>query len=114
MAKILNPAQTSSGKILEKIFAWLAGIFLALCLLKLGNPVILETKIVPPQDIFEIIYSAWPIHWGYFLLTPIFLLGLAVGRWKKPAPKPVFIFLLTWFGWQFVSATQTVDENLTA
>jgi len=98
------------------VFAGLTGVFLAVALLKFGNPIIFDEKIAAPTDIFEIIFQPWPTRWGYILVGVMVAVGLAVGNWKITLDrKSAFgLFLpIIWMAWQFVSATKSVDPTLT-
>jgi general stress protein CsbA len=99
------------------LYALVFGLFLGLALLKFGNPVILDHKITAPTSLTDAWSSPWPVRWGNWLLALLALAGvwLAVrsklrwrcGRWP-------WVLSMFWFGWQLVSATQTVDRALTA
>ncbi len=97
----------------ESLFGGAAGLFLALGLLKFGNPVIFDKEISAPKDLFELLLMPWPVAWGYGLLVAVLLLGLKVWSWKVPAPRWVVVLPLAWLGWQGVAATQTVQASLT-
>jgi hypothetical protein len=100
-------------------FALALGLFLGLALLKFGNPVILDGRILPPSSFGEALSvgQPWPTRWGNWLLLALAavgaMLGLTqrnrgvLGRWLTWLP-------LSWLGWQGVSATQSVDGELTA
>jgi O-Antigen ligase len=114
-----------------KIYALAFGLFLGLCIWKFGNPVILDHKISAPETAAEFLSEPWPPHWANWILLPLAILGAAVfirakgerGKAKNSSkvvafifhlPSSIFTFLpLAWLGWQFVSATQTVDTDLT-
>jgi O-antigen ligase len=96
-----------------EIFSAAAGLFVALSVLKFGNPVIFENKIPTPRTFIEIVDLVWPIGWGYIAFALLAVLGLAAGRWKKETPKWILILPLIWLGWQFLAATQTVNLDLT-
>jgi hypothetical protein len=92
-------------------------LFLGLAILKFGNPVILDQKITPPVSPSEFWVDAWPTHWGNWILLPLALAGAALVFTSKPRwPGTHWLWLLPllWFGWELLSATQTVDGNLTA
>ena len=72
-----------------EIYALAFGLFLGLAFWKFGNPVILDHKIIPPSTPAEVWADSWPTHWF----------------WTLP---------LLWLGWQLISASQTVDADLTA
>jgi len=97
----------------EGVFAGAAGLWLALALIKFGNPVILDQQIQAPSNLDELLINSWPIAWGYALLALVFIVGRKFWRWRAPVPKWLLVVPLGWLGWQFVSATQTVDRALT-
>ncbi len=99
-----------------EFYALAFGIFLGLTILKFGNPVILDGKIVPPVSLSEFWNDPWPTHWAKFILLPLALVGAALAFSKKTrwrGTKWLWGLPLLWFGWQLLSATQTVDGNLT-
>jgi O-Antigen ligase len=116
-----------SGKILttNELYALAFGLFLGLAILKFGNPVILDQKIFPPDSLSEYWYDSWPTHWAYWIFLPLVAIGgvLVVSSPGTSPPPPadrqrrwlrwLFILPLLWFGWQIISATQTVDADLT-
>ena len=98
------------------VFAGLTGIFLAVSMLKFGNPVIFDQKIAAPTDILEIIYQPWPTRWGYAFVALLAAVGLKVGKWNiRFDRRSAFGLLLPiiWLTWQFVSATKSVDLEVT-
>jgi hypothetical protein len=110
----MNSEKTTAG---TRLYALGFGLFLGLAILKFGNPVILDQKITPPVSPSEFWTYAWPTHWGNWILLPLALAGAALGftcklRW--PGMRRLWLLPLLWFGWQLLSATQTVDGNLTA
>ena len=64
----------------EGVFSGMAGIWLALSLIKFGNPVILDHRITAPASLDELLISPWPVAWGYGLLALVALLGLKFWR----------------------------------
>lgn len=119
----------TSGKKLaaNEIYALVFGLFLGLCILKFGNPVILDQKISQPSTFSEYWSSAWPIHWVNWILLPLAAIG-AILFFSTGAPPPwrgettqrarllkwLLVLPLLWLGWQLLSAAQTVDAGLTA
>jgi hypothetical protein len=113
----------------NEIYALVFGLFLGLCILKFGIPVILDQKIFPPATFSEFWSDSWPTHWANWVLLPLVTIG-ALWRvtsgstwpssWSEELPQRrryvlwLLILPLLWFGWQIISATQTVDLNLTA
>ncbi|HEV2693218.1 MAG TPA: O-antigen ligase family protein [Verrucomicrobiae bacterium] len=116
-----RPASVEEGGRLKPdgvtLYALVFGCFLGLCIWKFGNPVILDAKIDPPTSLADVWTFAWPIHWANWLLLPLAVIG-AVLAWQKklqwPGLKWLWLLPLLWLGWQFVSATRSVDFNLTA
>lgn len=109
------------------------GLCLGLCILKFGDPVILDQKIDAPSSWSEYWSDSWPTHWANWIFFFLVAIGVAgflftagrgsgTSRSRQQGGRPSLmglskslIFLpLLWMGWQFVSATQTVDADLTA
>ena len=110
-----------------KLYTLAFGLFLGLCIWKFGNPVILDHKIIAPATPVEFFNGLWPLHWANWILLPLAVLGAwlvfknrhfrysdksEIGN-RKSEMKWLWRLPLIWLGWQFISATQTVDENLT-
>jgi hypothetical protein len=107
----------------EKKISWIEfyalafGLFLGLCIWKFGNPVILDSKIDPPNSFSEAWTDFWPTHWANWILLPLAFVGSTVAFTKKlrwPTTKLLWLLPLLWFGWQIFSATRTVDAELTS
>jgi O-antigen ligase len=99
-----------------KFYALVFGLFLGLTILKFGNPVILDSKISPPASPSDFLHDAWPTHWANWIFWPLAFAGAAIVWSQKlrwPGTKWFWLLPLIWFGWQFVSATSTVDVDLT-
>jgi len=103
----------SANENLEGVFSGAAGLWLALALIKFGNPVILGQQIQAPANREELVLYPWPVAWGYVLLGFVFFLGLRFWRWQTPAPLWLVALPAVWLGWQGLSALQTVDWTLT-
>jgi len=108
-----------SEKILTgtRLYALVFGLFLGLAILKFGNPVILDQKITPPVSPAEFWMEAWPTHWGNWVILPLALAGAGLAlvlRPRWPGTRRLWLLPLLWFGWQLLSAAETVDEKLTA
>ena len=86
------------------------GAFIGLVLWKLGNPVILEYLITPPDNI----WAVWPLSWGYTLLILLCLGTIWFGRWDQAKGVPAWLLFLplAWLGWQFLSSTHSVEPRL--
>ena len=104
------------SKIATKFYALAFGLFLGLCIWKFGNPVILDHKISTPVTLSDFFNDAWPTHWANWILLPLAVLGALLifqNRISWPRSKWLWLLPLAWLGWQFLSATQTVDADLT-
>ena len=98
-------------------YALAFGLFLGLAILKFGNPVILDYKITPPHSPAEFWADAWPTRWGNWIFLPLVLVGVGwvfIRPVRWPGTRWLWLLPLLWFGWQLLSATRTVDSNLTA
>jgi O-antigen ligase len=99
-----------------KLFTLAFGLFLGLCLWKFGNPVILDHKIPAPNSLPELLNAPWPTHWARWLLLPLAAWGGMLALPEKfswPQRRWLWLLPLGWLGWQFISATQSVDAPLT-
>jgi len=121
-----NPRQILVG------FSVAFGLFLGLCLLKFGNPPIMEKYVNRPSDIYELLFAfPWPIGWAYRLLTLLTILGIGCvlvlrraqdTRQSSPAQAggpdrtgvPWWLVALPaiWLVWQMVAAAKSVDPRL--
>lgn len=100
----------------QQLYALVFGLFLGLAIVKFGNPIILDHKITPPASLTEFWTDSWPAYWGNRLLALLVLAGVWLAITIKPRwPSVGWLWVLptVWFGWQLVSATQTVDRTLT-
>jgi hypothetical protein len=113
-----------------EIYALAFGLFLGLAFWKFGNPVILDHKITPPSTPAEFWHESWPTHWANWIFLPLAIVGALLAfkqnfRWGErprepargdthPTTKWLWLLPLLWFGWQLISATRTVDADLTA
>src|SRR5665213_1427528 len=102
---------------LDRFYALAFGLSLGLCIWKFGNPVILDQKISAPVTPSDFLNEPWPTHWANWIFLPFAAVGaILIFRRKISWPRTKWFWLLplAWLGWQFVSATQTVDSGLTA
>ena len=98
---------------LSRVFSLLFGAFLGLALLKFGNVAIMERFIEWPSNGWEWLINTWPVAIGLWLLGALGLVGIFAARWDMSAPRWLVALPLVWLGWQFVSATHTLDAALT-
>ncbi len=120
MPGVPNSAVAAQARLTgQERFALLLGLFLGLALLKFGNPVILDGRIIPPSSLAEALSltQPWPTRWGTWAMLGLAAAGgilaavrrntAAGGRWLVGLP-------VAWMAWQCVSATTSVDDELTA
>ena len=105
----MTPKETNLGR----AFSLLFGGFLALALIKFGNPAVLEKLIVWPANPLEWVFNSWPVVIGFALLGGLVLVGLFSTNRKTTAPHWLVWLPLVWLGWQFISAMHTVSGELT-
>jgi hypothetical protein len=100
-----------------EVYALVFGLFLGLSVIKFGNPVILDRVMTPPESWLDAWRDAWPPSWASMSLMVLVVGGAAlamVTKWRRPGTRWFWILPVVWFGWQLVSATQSVDRHLTA
>ena len=100
-----------------KLYSLVFGLFLGLCVWKFGNPAIFDKKIAAPVTPSEWFYDPWPLSWANWILLVLagFSTWLAFTPTKQKLRMPFWLWFLplVWIGWQFASATQSVDAVLT-
>jgi hypothetical protein len=100
-----------------EIYSVVFGLFLGLAIWKFGNPVILDKVIFAPKTSAEIWDNAWPLRWANWVLLGLVTLSVPLAFAKRPrwpAARWLWILPLVWFGWQILSATQSIDSELSA
>jgi hypothetical protein len=96
------------------IFAGLFGALLGLCLLKFGNPPIMEKWVTAPEGVWEFLLGyPWPMAWAYGLLLVVAVGGMMVARWNPAAPRWLIALPLLWLVWEGIAGTQSVAPELT-
>jgi hypothetical protein len=109
-----SPALPGKNNAAQTVFAAVAGIFFFISFVKFGDPVILQNILAMPEDMTSAFFEAWPVKIGYWLLAPVLLTGLIAVRWRDVKWKWHLTLPLFWLGWQFLSASQTVNRELTS
>lgn len=108
-----NPPAAARATRWQHAFPLIFGAFLGLALLKFCNPPVMDKFVVPPTNGYEWLISAWPNGLGYLILPVVAVGGAFAARLQVCAPRWLIILPLVWLVWQFISATQTVDAELT-
>ena len=112
----MDPGAPGLRLTVRDAYALAFGMFLGLALLKFGNPVILNGIVLPPRSLTEAWSDPWPPIWAVWLLLPFAALGAWITiaqrlRWSMS--RWLWVLPLVWLGWQLISATATVDRQLT-
>ena len=94
------------------IFAFVAGLFFFLAIIKLSSPVVMNRIIDVPQSASSAFNDLWPPHWEVWLFLPVGLAGLWALEINSTKLHWVIFLPLIWFGWELVSTTQTISLPL--
>lgn len=94
------------------VWQTLLGFFLGLCLLKFGNPAILDKLVSAPTNTAEYIFQPWPMRWGLVMLALLGALGIAQFRVNRQIPQWIFWLPTVWLGWQILAGVKSVDPKL--
>lgn len=89
------------------------GGLLGLAVAKFGNPAVLDHYTTPPGNIFEYVFFAWPLGWGYAALLLATVVCLFRSRWRPTVPRWLVALPGVWLAWQGLAAFGTVDGALT-
>jgi O-antigen ligase len=111
-SRLPDAAASGTGKPIEKLFAFLAGTWFGLSLLKFGNPIILDQMVGAPSDFKEFLIQPWPVAWGYVIGVIVCLAAIPLLKigWGRDFWPPVL--LLFWFIWALLSNARTVSPRL--
>lgn len=88
------------------------GLILGLALVKFGNPVVLDYMVVRPTNPAEFITTSWPLAWGYALAIGALVLCRIIWRPPLVAPPPLCAVAIGWFGWQLITAQNSVTPDI--
>jgi O-antigen ligase len=108
-----TPTGSAANTVPQRLFACAFGLLLALSLLKLGNPVVMDTKVATPTNGLEWVLTAWPMVVGQALLGLVILLGIPAARGRPTVPRWLLLAPVPWLVWQFVAATDSIDAART-
>lgn len=108
----------SSGPEALRFFALVFGAFLGLCILKWGNPVILDAQIPMPRDAAEWLQQPWPARLAAPLLMVLAVVGVMTSKPMESLrgrriPALLLILPAIWMAWQSLAAGRSIDPVLT-
>ena len=103
----------TSSELRDRIAGLLFGLWLAVVPVKFGNPVIFERIVEAPSNVYEFLIASWPVAWSYGALVVVAVGAVLAWRCKVGRPGWLLVLPLAWLGWALLSATQTVDGQLT-
>ena len=108
-----TPVANDPHERLRTLWSGLLGVFFSACILRFGNPAILDDPAVSVKGLIPLVSSEPPTNARHIGLALITLLGLILARRPARIPRWVIVLPLAWIGWQFVAAVHTVDAGLT-
>lgn len=90
----------------------LVGLLFGLALLKFGNPIIFEGRLLPPSNLSEVIHFNWPIEWGWALSILVGALLLPLIRLPNGVPTWLWVAPLAWLVWQWIAGLDSIQPAL--
>jgi hypothetical protein len=111
-----NPPPNEEGKKAPDglpVFAFAAGLFFFVTIVKFSCPMVMDRIIETPADLSSFVYELWPPHWGAWLSLPVALTGLWALQGGRANTRWVVFLPLIWFGWELISASRTINRELT-
>lgn len=118
----ISPARSTRGETqttptdspLGRAFAGVFGLFLAVALLKWGNPVVLDHLVEWPGNVAEWRVFAWPMVLGWLGLALVVLLAGPLVRTGLRERGPWFLLaaLVGWWLWQGLATGRSIDPQL--
>ena len=111
-------ASGAAGPGTVRLFALVFGAFLGLCILKWGNPVILDAQIPMPRDAAEWLQQPWPSRLAAPVLMVLAVVGLVSSKPMESLrgrriPGMLLVLPALWLAWQSLAAGRSVDPVLT-
>lgn len=96
----------------QQFFSGLVGLFLALSLLKWGNPVVMDGQVGWPASLEEWKVASWPVVLGYLGFGLILVTSIPVFRFSRAVSIRFQLIPLVWFGWQVLATIASIQPSL--
>jgi hypothetical protein len=112
-SKTVPPAPQVARDWRLNFFAAVSGAFMGLCLLKFGNPIVMEKYFAPPATIYNWVLTSWKATLGWKLLGVVTVVGFFAVRRRTDLPRWLIALPLVWLLWQCLAATRSIDPVLT-
>lgn len=108
------PSETRSRRLnsCEGVYAAGVGLFLALSLLKWGNPVIMDAQVGWPSSFASWRVGSWPLIVGYVLFGVIAVASAPRVRFDVRVPHWYVGLPIVWFLLQLVAASYSINPTL--
>ena len=98
----------------DQVMPFVLGLWIAVSLLKFGNPIILSNLVIAPSSGQEFLFWSWPFTWGCVIAGIALIVAFATaGRWDLPRKRLLLWLPALWFGWQILAGARTVSASLT-
>lgn len=110
----MPPESSRCGKsnLCEGVYGAAVGLFLALSLLKWGNPVIMDSQIDWPSTFAEWRVGFWPVMVGYVLFAVIAVASALRLRLAIQVPSWYVGLPIVWFVLQLIAAWFSIEPSL--
>lgn len=89
------------------------GIFLALGLVKFGNPIVLDKMVEKPGNLEAVLFQPWPASWGHIIFGVLSVVIICLRASSFRLPRGLAWAPLVWLGWQVLAGTSSLDPVMT-
>jgi O-antigen ligase len=110
--KAPRPASGSVNLLPHRLFAFFAGAWIGVSLIKFGNPIVLDHLVAQPKGLAEMLQESWPVKWGYLFTFVLLALSIPLFRFRWEPRKWPILFLAVWFFWVLLSNGRSVAPRI--